>query len=66
MPAKQESRGDVVQAEYDRLANLYDSRWRTYIDATLRIVEQAVECTRRMALLIGRICDGIHGIPPND
>jgi ubiquinone/menaquinone biosynthesis C-methylase UbiE len=33
-----------VEAEYDRLAAFYDRRWRQYVDATLRIVEEAVEC----------------------
>jgi ubiquinone/menaquinone biosynthesis C-methylase UbiE len=40
-----------VQAEYDRLAAFYDRRWRQYIDATLRIVGEVVECNGHERIL---------------
>jgi ubiquinone/menaquinone biosynthesis C-methylase UbiE len=35
---------EQVHAEYDRLASFYDRRWRRYIDATLRIVDEVIRC----------------------
>lgn len=41
----------AVEAEYDRLSALYDRRWREYIDATLRIVEDVIDCKGRERIL---------------
>jgi ubiquinone/menaquinone biosynthesis C-methylase UbiE len=51
MPGDAESGNDAVQAEYDQLATFYDRRWRQYIDATLHIVEEVVECDGQEQIL---------------
>ena len=43
-PTIDASDSESVRLAYDRLAPIYDDRWRQYIDATLQIVEQVVRC----------------------
>jgi ubiquinone/menaquinone biosynthesis C-methylase UbiE len=42
---------DPVMASYDRLANVYDRRWRSYEDATLHATLEAISCCRAERLL---------------
>lgn len=42
---------DHVRKEYDRLAPIYDRRWRPYIDATLQAVIEAVRFEGREQVL---------------
>lgn len=42
---------DLVRREYDRLADGYDRRWRSYIDATLSSALEALDCANGDLLL---------------
>jgi ubiquinone/menaquinone biosynthesis C-methylase UbiE len=43
-PEEKTARNKAVEAEYDRLSEFYDHRWRTYLDATLQFVKEAIDC----------------------
>lgn len=51
MRSVKKSKADLVREAYDRLAPVYDRRWRPYIDATLRAVVEALRCAGQEELL---------------
>lgn len=62
IPAAQLTSGtlnsDPAGQEYDRLAHIYDKRWRPYIDATLKAVMEVTQFEKSEKVWVRRIAIG--------